>query len=236
MGKNLRVILKLKFIPFVQPFWEDNLNFEYPPHGELFSLFRQLETPPAIQAYLDSLPYVGEELNRSPLQVMRDRQCHCLDGALLAALALEQLGFAARIIDLVPEPGTDDDHVLAIFQINGCYGAIAKSNFVGLRYREPIYRSLRELAMSYFEVFFNIHGQKTLRAYTRPLNLARFDRFDWRATETGVEKVVNALYSLKPVALIDATQAVNLSNIDKRSYEAGMLGTNIEGLYKPTQG
>ncbi|MHB8114366.1 MAG: hypothetical protein ACYDHA_13030 [Bellilinea sp.] len=212
------------------------MNFEYPPHGELFSLFRQLKTPPDIQLYLDSLPYIGEELNRSPLRVMRDRQCHCLDGALLAALALEQLGFAARIIDLVPEPGTDDDHVLAIFQINDYYGAVAKSNFVGLRYREPIYRSLRELAMSYFEVFFNIKRQKTLRAYTRPLNLAHYDRFDWQATETGVEKVVHALYSLKPVALVDAAQIAGLSLVDKRSYEAGMLGTNLGGLYKPAQG
>ena len=212
------------------------MNFEYPPHGELFSLFRQLKTPPDIQLYLDSLPYIGEELNRSPLRVMRDRQCHCLDGALLAALALEQLGFAARIIDLVPEPETDDDHVLAIFQINDYYGAVAKSNFVGLRYREPIYRSLRELAMSYFEVFFNIKGQKTLRAYTRPLNLAHYDRFDWQATETGVEKVVHALYSLKPVALVDAAQIAGLSLVDKRSYEAGMLGTNLDGLYKPAQG
>ncbi|HAL17455.1 MAG TPA: hypothetical protein DCP32_12125 [Anaerolineaceae bacterium] len=212
------------------------MNFEYPPHGELFSLFRQLKTPPDIQLYLDSLPYIGEELNRSPLRVMRDRQCHCLDGALLAALALEQLGFAARIIDLVPEPETDDDHVLAIFQINDYYGAVAKSNFVGLRYREPIYRSLRELAMSYFEVFFNIKRQKTLRAYTRPLNLAHYDRFDWQATETGVEKVVHALYSLKPVALVDAAQIAGLSLVDKRSYEAGMLGTNLDGLYKPAQG
>lgn len=212
------------------------MNFEYPPHGELFSLFRQLKTPPDIQLYLDSLPYVGEEPNRSPLRVMRDRQCHCLDGALLAAVALEQIGYAARIIDLIPEPGTDDDHVLAIFQINGCYGAVAKSNFVGLRYREPVYRSLRELAMSYFEVFYNVKGQKTLRAYTRPLNLARYDRFDWQATETGVEKVVNALYSLKPVALIDAAQTAGLSFVDKRSYEAGMHGTNVAGLYKPAQG
>ena len=212
------------------------MNFECPPHGELFSLFRQLKTPPDIQLYLDSLPYVGEEPNRSPLRVMRDRQCHCLDGALLAAVALEQIGYAARIIDLIPEPGADDDHVLAIFQINGCYGAVAKSNFVGLRYREPVYRSLRELAMSYFEVFYNVKGQKTLRAYTRPLNLARYDRFDWQATETGVEKVVNALYSLKPVALIDAAQTAGLSFVDKRSYEAGMHGTNVAGLYKPAQG
>ncbi len=200
--------------------------------GELISLLVELDTPYAIQTYLDGLPYVGEELNRSPLRVIRDQQCHCLDGGLLAALALRQLGFSARIIDLIPAPNVDDDHVLAIFEVNGCYGAVAKSNFVGLRYREPVYRSLRELVMTYFDVFYNVTGQKTLRAYTRPLNLAAYDRFDWQTSEAGVEKVVKRLYSLKPVGVITSNQIEELSLMDKRSYEAGMLGLNYEGLYK----
>jgi len=199
-------------------------------------LLRELTTPQAIQTYLDSLPYIGEALNRSPLRVIRDRQCHCLDGGLLAAMALRQLGHSARIIDLVPEPDIDDDHVLAIFQVNGLYGAIAKSNFVGLRYREPVYRSLRELVMTYFDVFYNVDGLKTLRAYTRPLNLAAYDRLDWQTTESGVEKVVKRLYSLKAIPVIHPNQVPGLSVMDKRSYEAGMLGLNFEGLYKKPTG
>ncbi len=201
---------------------------------EITSLLGDLNTPYAIQAYLDSLPYVGEDLNRSPLRVIRDQQCHCLDGGLLAALALRHLGLSTRIIDLVPAPNVDDDHVLAIFQVNGCYGAVAKSNFVGLRYREPVYRSLRELVMTYFDVFYNVAGQKTLRAYTRPLNLAAYDRFDWQTSEAGVEKVVKRLYSLKTIRVITSDQIEDLALMDKRSYEAGMLGLNFEGLYKIT--
>jgi len=195
-----------------------------------------LTSPLAIQNFLDSLPYVGEERNRSPLNVLRDRQCHCLDGGLLAALALSQLGFPPLIMDLVPETGKDDDHVLAIYRINGCYGAIAKSNFVGLRFREPVYRSLRELAMSYFEMFYNITGEKTLRGYTRPMNLDRFKNLNWAVDENHVAVVVKHFYSRKSIPLISAQAVALLSPVDRRSYEAGMLGTNFEGLYRPAVG
>jgi len=198
-----------------------------------WEVFRNLTNPSAIQSYLDSLPYVGEDLNRSPWRVIQDQQCHCLDGGLLAAMALSRLGFPPRIIDLVPEPGTDDDHVLAVFQIDGCYGAVAKSNFAGLRYREPVYRSLRELVMSYFDFFYNVQGEKTLRAYTRPLNLGQFDRYHWQTSEAGVEKIVSRLYRMKPVPVINDRQSLRLSVMDRRSYDAGMLGVNAAGLYKP---
>jgi len=198
--------------------------------------FQNLNSPVAIQNYLDSIPYVGEDLNRSPLRVMRDAQCHCLDGGILAALALRQIGYKPLLIDLVPESGLDDDHVLAIFKEKTGFGAVAKSNFVGLRFREPVYRSLRELAMSYFENFYNIDGLKTLRGYTRPLNLSRFDPFDWATQPYGVDRVTKALYSLKTIPLIDPATARSLSQVDRRSYEAGMLGTNYDGLYKPAVG
>ncbi len=106
---------------------------------ELAALFAAFHQPYDIQLYLDSIPYIGEELNRSPLRVARDRQAHCLDGGLLAAAALAHLGFPPRILDLVPEPGTDDDHVLAVFGGPGAWGALAKSNYAGLRYREPVF-------------------------------------------------------------------------------------------------
>ena len=108
----------------------------------------------------------------------------------------------------------------------------AKSNFSGLRYREPIYRSLRELAMSYFEDFFNSQGEKTLRAYTRPLNLASYDRYGWVWSEAGVARISKRLYSLKPIPLITAQQAAALSPVDARSYTAGMYGTDPAGLFK----
>lgn len=198
--------------------------------------WESLNSPLAIQNFLDNLPYVGEERNRSPLNVLRDRQCHCLDGGLLAALALKRLGFPPLIMDLVPEAGKDDDHVLAIFKVNGFYGAIAKSNFVGLRFREPVYRSLRELAMSYFEGFYNINGEKTLRGYTRPLNLDRFAHLDWAVNEDDVSIVVSHFYARKSIPLLKAESITLLSPVDRRSYEAGMLGTNFEGLYRPAIG
>jgi hypothetical protein len=200
---------------------------------ELQKVLKKLNTPVKIQAYLDSLPYVGEELNRSPLRVVRDQQCHCLDGGLLGALALRELGHPALILDLVPAPDTDDDHVLALFRHNGLWGAVAKSNFSGLRYRDPIYRSLRELVMTYFEAYFSVNAKKTLRAYTRPLDLSRYDRYDWMCSESGVERVVERLYSLKPIPLIDSDSVAILAETDERTYKAGMLGTNYEGLYKP---
>lgn len=194
-----------------------------------------LTTPWEIQRYLDSLPYVGEELNRPPRRVIQDRQCHCLDGGLLAAFCLRRLGHPARILDLVPEPGSDDDHVLAIFRHGGKYGAVAKSNYAGLRFREPVYRSLRGLVMSYFEVFFNVEGRKTLRGYTRPLDLAAYDRYQWQTTQSGVERVVARLYSLHSIPVITPEEAAALNPVDERSYQAGMLGANPDGLFKPGQ-
>ncbi|PKN87418.1 MAG: hypothetical protein CVU46_04485 [Chloroflexi bacterium HGW-Chloroflexi-8] len=213
-----------------QPKFEDCLNHE---NSVIFNSFK---TPYQIQEFLDSIPYVGEELNRSPLLVMQDRQCHCLDGGLLAALALRKIGYSARIIDLVPEPGIDDDHVLAIFKINGLYGAVAKSNFVGLRFREPVYSSLRELVMTYFDVFFNVDGIKTLRGYTRPINLDLYDRYNWQTELSGVDQVVDHLYGLKMVSVIKPATINLLNRMDPRSLEAGMMGVNMDGLYKPGKG
>ncbi len=205
-------------------------------HKDEKDLIQGFQLPVDIQTYLDSLPYVGENRNRTPLEVVRDRQCHCLDGGLFAAAALRLLGYRPMIMDLVPEPGTDDDHVLAVFKHNNRYGAVAKSNFVGLRYREPVYASLRELAMSYFEMFYNIEGYKTLRGYTRPLDLTRYDRFEWETTPAGVDAVVRHFYKMKNTPLLDESGVRYLSKVDRRSYEAGMLGVNFEGLYKPAVG
>ena len=207
-----------------------SLESQLDPHT--LSIWQSIKTPFDIQTYLDSLTYMHEDLDRCPLRVMQDGQCHCLDGGLLAAAGLRRIGFLPQLLDLVPAAGLDDDHVLAVYQINGKYGAVAKSNFAGLRFREPVYRSLRELAMSYFEVFFNVEGIKTLRGYTRPLKLTAFDQFQWETTQEGTLRVVQKFYSLRSIALISEEEAAALHPLDQRSYDANTHGTDFNELYQ----
>ena len=136
------------------------------------------------------------------------------------------------IIDMLPDPGKDDDHILALFKIGSCWGAIAKSNYSGLRFREPIHRNLRELVMTYFEDSFNIKGEKTLRAYSRPVHLTRFDQLNWMTESKGLDAVEKHLYQIKVIPLITPEQAAYLSPVDKRSFDAGTLGLNYDGVYK----
>jgi hypothetical protein len=198
------------------------------------AIFSGMSSPAMIQAYLDQTPYSAEERDRCPLSVLRDRQAHCLDGALFAAAALRRLGYPPLIVDLLPEPGRDDDHVLAIYKRGRFFGAVAKSNFVGLRFREPVYRTLRELVMSYFEAYFNIDGEKTLRGYTMPLNLVVFDHLDWMRNDDAVDAIVRRLDEMRRVSLLTPDMARGLAPVDKLSYEAGMLGVNLAGLYQPS--
>lgn len=196
------------------------------------AIFQSLDSPLAIQAYLDSIPYMGEDLNRPPVRVMQDRQCHCLDGGFLAALALRRLGHAPLLIDLIPEPGADDDHVLAVYKINGFWGAIAKSNYPGLRYREPIHRTLRELAITYFDAFFNMQRVRTLRGYSRPFNLAQFDRLRWMDDQTGNDRVVERFYARPFIPLITPAQVQALTLLDERSFQANLYGVNVNETFK----
>ena len=198
-------------------------------------IFAAFKAPVDIQAFLDTTIYPSENINRSARRVMQDRRCHCLDGGLFAALALNQLGHPARIVDILPEPGTDDDHILAIFKVDGCFGAVAKSNYVGLRYREPVYRSLRELVMSYFEMYYSFDGYRTLRYYTRPINLAVFAASNWMVEDAGVDQIEKKLYRLNHLPLLTPAQIAQLTPVDRRSYEAGMLGTNPGGVFHPGQ-
>ena len=118
----------------------------------------------------------------------------------------------------------DDDHVLAIYRERGLWGSIAKSNFAGLRSRKPVYRTLRELAMSYFEHYYNLRGEHTLRAYSRPVNLARLDGMHWMTSEEDVWCVPELLIAARhfPIAPDKVMRA--LPRLDRRSFEAGMHG------------
>ncbi len=197
----------------------------------LLKILRGLKSPAAVQEYLDSLPYKAEDLDRSPLRVMTDGQAHCLDGGMFAALALWRIGFRPLLLDLVPDPGTDDDHVLALYQLDGLWGAVAKSNYVNLRFREPVYRSLRELAMTYFEHYYNLQRRKTLRAYTRPFNLEHVKDGSWMWSEETVKAVCQRFYKLKPIPLISPENSPGLSLVDERSYKAGTYGTDFSWAF-----
>jgi hypothetical protein len=190
------------------------------------ALFRRLKSPARIQAFLDELPYNLEPDGptcRSPRMALRHKTAHCMEGALLAAAALRWLGHEPLLLDL--EAVRDDDHVLALFRIHGCWGAIAKSNYSGLRFREPVYRSLRELAMSYFEHYFNLQGEKTLRRYSRPVRLRRFDRIRWMTTEEEVWAIPEHLVAIPHYPLMTPTQQRALSRVDARLFAAGLLGS-----------
>lgn len=191
----------------------------------------RLDSPIKIQSFLNTIPYSTDEFYRCPLRVLRDRKAHCFDGALFAAMALRRLGHPPLILELIPN-AHDDDHILAVFKQTDHWGAVAQSNFTGLRFREPVYRSVRELVMSYFEDFFNSAGEKTLVGYRGPINLKVFDRLEWMASDSGLDTLSIGMdrYRIQPV--ISAEMTASLTPADERSVRAGLLGANPDGLYK----
>ena len=207
-------------------------EFQSRLRADLRKKFIRLNTPFAIQEYLDSMPYIGEKRDRSPLHVMLDGQCHCLDGGFLAALALWRIGFKPLLIDLVPDPGMDDDHVLALYQVDGRWGAVAKSNYVNLGFREPVYKNLRELVMTYFEHYASVHQEKTLRGYTRPLDASRYTHLNWAWDEAEANQLYyKHFYGRKTIPLLTTRMAERLSPITDRAYAAETLYTNLNEAF-----
>jgi hypothetical protein len=190
------------------------------------AVFRRLKTPEKIQYFLDhDLAYNKERDGPtcySPRRVLRERKAHCMEGALFGAAALREIGYPALLLDL--EAVRDDDHVLAIFRHEGCRGSIAKSNYSGLRYREPVYRGLRELAMSYFEHYYNPRREKTLRNYSRPVNLRRFDSVHWMTAEADVWAIPEYLTTIQHTPLVGPRAARRLGRVDDRLFAAGLVG------------
>ncbi len=192
------------------------------------TVFRRLRSPEIIQRFLDDLAYnkePGGATCRSPRRLLRDRTGHCMEGALFGAAALRMLGYPPLLLDL--EAVHDDDHVLAIFRARGCWGAVAKSNFSGLRYREPVYRTLRELAMSYFEHYYNLRREKTLRGFSRPVNLRRFDRIGWMTSEEDVWAVPQYLCTVRHTPVMPLRMVPHLGRVDARLFNAGLYGRTV---------
>jgi hypothetical protein len=183
---------------------------------------RSLKGPDGIQRLLDAMPYHLANTAWSPRQVLRENTSHCMEGAIFAAAALRANGYPPLIVDL--EADHDTDHVIAVYRVKRHWGAVAKSNYTGCRFREPVYRSVRELVMSYFNLYFNMRGERTLRRFSRPVNLARFDHLEWMTTAKPIWFIVYHLLDIKHYPLLSPTMAKRLHRVDKRLFQAECLG------------
>jgi hypothetical protein len=195
------------------------------------SFLKTMNDPDKIQGFLDSIEYNPVYECRSPRWVIKKKSAHCFEGALFAAAAMEFNGYIPLIVDL--KAYNDDDHVIAIFKQDGYWGSVAKSNFTSLRYREPVYRSLRELIMSYFDFYFNTDGDKSLRSYSAPLNLTVYNPRHWTTTDEDLEYIGDKLEQLHHYPVVHEKMIKNLKRASGIMLAAGMLGSKAEGLFKP---
>ena len=163
--------------------------------------------------------------------MVKVKTANCFEGALFAAAALKSLGHKPLIVDLIAE--NDDDHVIAIFKENNNYGAVAKSNTTTLRFREPVYRTLRELIMSYFDFYINTLGEKSLRSYSRPVNLSMFDKYNWVCTDEDLDFIGNYLYKIKHFKILNGKMKRSLNVVDKQFRDLCFHGSVKKGLFIP---
>lgn len=181
------------------------------------SLLIELRSPAKIQDFLNTLRFriVGtNETCHSPRLVLRHREAQCIEGAMFAAAALRFHGHQPLIVDLVSTT-QDQDHVITVFEIDGFWGAISKTNHGVLRYREPVYRSIRELVMSYFhEYFLQSNRKKTLRSFSKPVNLSRFDRQQWETSEEPVWYIPEYLTTIPHSPILNRSQIARLRIAD----------------------
>ncbi len=199
-------------------------------------ILRKLDTPIKIQDFLDTLPINFEkkgDTHMSPRRVLKVKRAHCIEGALLAAVALWLHGKEPLLLDLKAMPH-DDDHVVALYKINGLWGAISKTNHATVRFRDPVYRTVRELALSYFHEYFldkNIRpskrglvraGTKVLYSYSKPFNLKKLGA-DWITSEDDLWDLALALDESPHIPLFPKKQKKFIRKADKMEQKAGKL-------------
>jgi len=194
-------------------------------------IFSALDGPDKIQRFLNRLVYDPEPGTVSPRRVLRERKANCFEGAMFAAAAFRYHGRPPLLVDM--RSWNDDDHVLAVYRHNGAWGCVAKSNYTVLRFREPVYRTIRELMMSFFDVFFNPIGQKTLRQYSVPFDLRRFDDQNWMTTSEDISWIGDALDRSRHFRVMTPAQLRDLHLVDPALVKSGLLGANPSGLFKP---
>lgn len=188
-------------------------------------LLRSLNTPKKVQDFLNKLKINFEpdgDTCMSPRMVLRTGKAHCIEGAMLAALALRLQGRKPWVIDLTATKD-DFDHVMAVFKERGKWGAITKTNHAVLRYREPLYQDIHELVMSCFHEYFDDEGRKTLRSFSLPVDLSKFDKKGWMTAEEDVWEINDYLAEVKHYQILDRKQIRNLRKADKLEIEAGKL-------------
>ena len=188
-----------------------------------------LKTPAHIQRYLDELEYDEDGGADSPRVVMRTGKAQCLSGVLFAAAALRELGYAPRLmfIDAV----SDDGHCLAVYERDGLWGAIGKSNFTTLRSREPVYPYVA-LGLSYFEGYYNQYGKRTMRSFTQPVELEPFEPRGWRFSERELMYIDRAIDRTPKAWTLPRGGAKALGKVSELLLKAGLLGAKPEGLWQ----
>jgi hypothetical protein len=182
---------------------------------------QSLKSPDRIQKFLDEIPYHLADTAWSPRLVMENREAHCLEGAIFAAAALREHGHPAWILDLEAE--NDSDHVIAVYKSQGLWGSIASSNYTGCRGRKPVYKTLRELALSYFEDYFNLRKEHTLRTFSKPVDLKRFDKQSWQTTEKPVWFIAEYLLEIPHTKRLSNPVAKRLPRVTDQIFRAGIL-------------
>ena len=193
-----------------------------------YKTLARLSTPIKIQDFLDSLPMNWEkkgDTHRSPRRVLREGKAHCIEGALLGALALWIHGEPPLIMNISARLGKGDvDHVVALYKRGNRYGALSKTNHATIRFRDPVYRTPRELALSYFhEWFLNTTGEKTLECYSKPLDMGRRFGADWITAEKDLWNVADALSSLPHYYLMPKGNWRYVRKADPMEVKAGKL-------------
>jgi hypothetical protein len=190
-----------------------------------------LRTPEHIQRFLDELLYDEKGGAASPRKVMRTGKAQCYSGAIFACAALRELGYAPRLMWM--DAVTDDGHCIALYQSGDLWGSVAKSNFTTIRSREPIYPSYLALGLSYFEGFFNQYGKRTMRGFTVPIELERFEPRGWRFSEGSLAYVDRAIDTAPRAWVLPRGRATRLSKVSEQLRQAGLFGSRAKGLWRP---
>ncbi len=203
--------------------------------SEELKLFKNLKSPALIQEYLNSLKYNTDDIVRSPRSVIKAGRAHCFDGALFASCVMDFHAEKSCLVALYAD-GNDDDHVISVFRRNGYWGAIAKSNFTTLRWRNPVYKTLRELVISYFDGYFTLKGHRSLRAYSNTLNIKSINISDWRTSTEDLDHIGQLIDQTGKNLLIKpwmnkAWLKKEVPVADKRLIKAATIGLDKKGAF-----